>query len=70
MAPAFQRAAAEFEPRLRFAKVDTEREPQLAAQFGIRSIPTLILYQGGRETARVAGAMDLQRLASWIRQHL
>jgi thioredoxin 2 len=70
MAPVFQRAAAEFEPRLRFAKVDTEREPQLAAQFGIRSIPTLIFYQGGRETARVAGAMDLHRLASWIRQHL
>lgn len=70
MAPVFQKAATELEPRLRFAKVDTERQPQLASQFGIRSIPTLILYKEGHEAARIAGAMDFGHLLSWIRQHL
>ena len=66
MAPVFRAAAARLEPQLRFAKVDTERESQLAAQWGIRSIPTLILFKNGREAARLAGAMDLQRLLAWI----
>lgn len=70
MAPVFHRAAMELEPVLRFAKVDTESEPQLAAQFGIRSIPTMILFRQGREAARVSGAMDFNQLRAWIRQHL
>lgn len=70
MAPVFRTAAARLEPQLRFAKVDTERESQLAAQWGIRSIPTLILFKNGREAARLAGAMDLQRLLAWIQQQL
>lgn len=52
MAPAFAQAAAQLEPRVRMAKVDTEGEPALGAQFGIRSIPTLALFRGGREVAR------------------
>ncbi len=51
MAPQFQQAAHQLEPRIRLAKVNTEAEPHLAAQFGIRSIPTLALFQGGREIA-------------------
>lgn len=70
MAPVFRTAATRLEPQLRFAKVDTERESQLAAQWGIRSIPTLILFKNGREAARLAGAMDLQRLLAWIQQQL
>lgn len=50
MAPQFQQAARQLEPRIRLAKVNTEAEPHLAAQFGIRSIPTLALFQGGRES--------------------
>ena len=69
MAPVFQQAAAELEPRLRLAKVNTEEEPRLAARYGIRSIPTLMLFRGGREVARQAGAMDLASLVAWARQH-
>jgi len=69
MAPVFQQAAAELEPRLRLAKVNTEEEPRLAARYGIRSIPTLVLFRGGREVARQAGAMDLASLVAWARQH-
>lgn len=69
MAPAFEAAAREFEPRLRFAKVDSDAEGELAARFNIRSIPTLILVQAGRETARVSGALQLPDLRRWIGAH-
>ena len=67
MAPAFERAAAELEPRLRLAKVNTEAEPALAARFGIRSIPTLVAFRGGKEIARQSGALDFAGLVSWSR---
>ena len=69
MAPVFEAAAREFEPKLRFAKVDTETEPLLAARFGIRSIPTLILFQKGKELARISGALPPHQLRQWIAQH-
>ena len=65
MAPQFQQAAHQLEPRIRLAKVNTEAEPHLAAQFGIRSIPTLALFQGGREIARQAGVMGAQDIVRW-----
>ena len=70
MAPYFEQAATVLEPDVRLLKVDTEREPTLAMNHGIRSIPTLILFRGGAEVARSAGAMDLQGLVGWTRQHL
>jgi thioredoxin 2 len=51
---------------VRSAKVDTEQAQGLAARFGIRSIPALILFKAGREAARVAGAMDGSGIRSWI----
>ena len=70
MAPVIEAAAAEFEPRLRVGKLDTEAEQGLAARFGIRSIPTLILFRQGREVARTAGAMPLPQLKAWLGQML
>lgn len=66
MAPHFERAALALEPKLRLAKVDTEAAPDLAARFGIRSIPTLVLIRGGREIARQACAMDAGAIARWV----
>ena len=65
MAPAFERAAAELEPGFRLLKLDTEAEPALAARYVIRSIPTLMLFMGGREIARRAGAVDVRGIVSW-----
>lgn len=70
MAPAFEQTAKRIEPRARFAKVDTEAYPQVAAQWGIRGIPTVIIFSGGHERARAAGAMDAGSLQSWVVQHL
>ena len=69
MAPTFARAA-ELEPAARFAKVDTESQQALAARFGIRSIPTLAIFKGGREVARQAGAVDLRSLLAWVDSHV
>ncbi len=66
MAPQFEQAAAQLEPRLRLAKVDTEAEQALGARFGIRSIPTLALFRGGREIARQPGAMGAADIKRWV----
>ncbi|AUM00328.1 MAG TPA: thioredoxin TrxC [Pseudothauera hydrothermalis] len=70
MAPQFAQAASLLEPQVRLAKVNTEDEPQLGAQLGIRSIPTLVLFAGGREIARQSGAMGAADIVRWVRQRL
>ena len=70
MAPAFEQAAAQLEPLVRLAKVDTEAEQNLGARYNIRSIPTLALFVNGREVARQAGAMGQADIVRWTQQHL
>ena len=69
MAPAFEQAAARAAPGVRLAKLDTEAEPAIASQYGIRSIPTLIAFRHGREIARQSGALPLPQLIEWITTH-
>lgn len=69
MAPAFIQAAGMLEPNTRLAKVDTEAEPALGAQYSIRSIPTLALFRSGREVARQSGAMTAQDIVRWVQSH-
>ena len=66
MAPAFEAAAAELSSRVRFAKVNTDQAQSLAQRYGIRGIPTVILFNGGREVNRVSGALDKGSLVQWI----
>ena len=66
MAPVLERTAAARATGLRVAKVNTEEQPQLAGRFGIRSIPTLILFRDGREIARQSGAIDAASLSRWL----
>ena len=65
MAPHFERAAAELKDRVRLVKVNTEEAPGLAQRYGIRAIPTLVLFKGGVEAKRVSGALDAGALARW-----
>ncbi len=67
MAPRFEEAAKQFEPRARFAKVCTEDEQGIATRFNVRSIPTLIAFRHGREVARQMGALDSTSLAQWVK---
>ncbi|WP_417595397.1 thioredoxin TrxC [Oceanospirillum sp.] len=66
MGPMFSQMASELEPNVRMAKVNTEQEQQLGAQFGIRSIPTLAIFKGGKEVARQSGVMQPAQLKAWI----
>ena len=70
MAPAYEQAAAQLEPQVRLAKVDTEAVPALGARFSIRSIPTLALFKNGLEVARQPGAMGAADIVRWVRSKL
>ncbi len=70
MAPEFEAAARLLEPRLRLIKLSTEEAPMLAQELGIRSIPTLALFVGGREVARQAGVMRARDIAAWAERGL
>ena len=69
MAPVFEQASGQLQPKIRLAKVNTEAEPVLAQQYNIRSIPTIAVFQQGREIHRMAGAMDLANLLQFARQY-
>lgn len=69
MAPAFSQAAKMLEPKIRLAKLNTETEPAISARYQIRSIPTLIVFKGGREIARQSGAMGAQDIVRWASQY-
>lgn len=70
MAPGYEQAAAQLEPQVRVAKVDTEQVPSLGARFNIRSIPTLVLFVGGQEVVRRAGALGGSDIVRWVRSNL
>ncbi len=70
MAPAYEQAAAQLEPNIRVAKVDTEAVPNLGTRYNIRSIPTLALFRGGREIARQPGAMGAADIVRWVQSSL
>jgi thioredoxin 2 len=67
MAPAYERAATELEPAYRLLKLDTEAAPAIAARYQIRSIPTLMLFSGGKPIAQSAGAMSTAGIVAWVR---
>lgn len=66
MAPVFSQVAHQMATQVRFAKVSTEQEQGIAGQYGIRSIPTLILFKNGKEISRQAGALDAGSLTQWL----
>lgn len=70
MAPFFEQAATELEPGVRLVKVNTDENLMLAQRYGINSIPTTAVFEGGREIARQPGAMNLPQLMQFIRSNL
>jgi thioredoxin 2 len=70
MAPAYEDAAAQLQPQVRLAKVDTEAIPGLGERFRIRSIPTMVLFKDGREVVRQSGALGAADIVRWVRSNL
>jgi thioredoxin 2 len=66
MAPEFAKAAHMLKGRARFAKLDTEAFPEAGARYGIRGIPLLVAFRGGREIKRRAGAAPAGEIANWV----
>jgi thioredoxin 2 len=66
MAPEFERAAQELEPAVRLAKLDTQAEPGLGNEYGIRGIPTIVLFERGAEVARRSGAIGAAEIVRWV----
>ena len=69
MAPEFAKAARTLAGEARLMKLNTDQEPEISARAGIRGIPALILYRGGREVARLAGARPAADIVAFVRQH-
>ena len=70
VAPILEELAAEYDGKIIIYKVDTEVEQELSAAFGIRSIPSILFFQQGREIARQAGAMSQGDIVRWARSHI
>ena len=70
MTPNFEAAAAQLEPRVRLAKLDTEAQPAIAARYAIRGIPTMIMIRKGREIARTSGVMPTAAIVQWVERGL
>lgn len=69
-APTFSQVAKQFAGKAQFIKVNTEQQQQLAAQYAIRSIPSLMIFKGGKKVADLAGALPAPQFTQWLRQHL
>jgi len=65
-APTFEKVAAQFPLKANFLKVNTEEVPQIAAQYGIRSIPTIVAVKNGAEIDRAMGALPEFQFAMWV----
>jgi thioredoxin 2 len=70
MAPFYETTARQLEPKLRFAKLNTEADPAPATRYNIRSIPTMIAFRAGKELARQSGAMDVAGITRWLKSVL
>jgi thioredoxin 2 len=66
MAPEFERAAGQLGAAARLVKLDTEHAQGIAAQYSIRSIPTMVMFRNGREVARQSGAMRAADIVRWV----
>jgi len=66
MAPMYAEAAKQLQGRAILAKVDTDASPMVANRFGIRSIPTLVVLEKGRELGREAGARPASEIVRWV----
>ena len=69
MTPIFEQASIELEPKILLAKLNTQNSQATAAQYNIRSIPSLLIFKNGKEACRQSGAMDLKNLISFIQNN-
>jgi thioredoxin 1 len=70
IAPVVKEIASEQAGVLKVAKVDVDQNPAVATRYGVQSIPTLIVFKGGKPVERIVGYMPKERLLERVRPHL
>jgi len=70
IAPVVEQLAKDFDGKLKVGKVDVDSNQQTSMQFGIRSIPTLLIFKNGRVVDQIVGAVPKQALADKVTKHL
>ena len=70
IAPHLKEIAEEYDGQLKVAKVDVDNNQESAMKYGVRSIPTLILFKGGQEVERIVGVMPKHRIVEKVTPHL
>jgi thioredoxin 1 len=70
MAPTMEAVASEWQDRARVVKLNVDESPVITERYGIRAIPTLILFKGGEETERLLGAVSKTEIARKIDRHI
>ena len=70
IAPALEEIATDLDGQVKIAKLNVDENPELAARYGVRSIPTLIMFKNGEPISQQIGAAPKGKLADWIRSGL
>ena len=70
VAPVVEEIAKQFEGEIKVVKLNTDENPIIASQYGIRSIPTLMIFKGGQKVDMVVGAVPKTTLANTLNKHL
>ncbi|MBD2385405.1 thioredoxin [Cylindrospermum sp. FACHB-282] len=70
VAPVVEEIAVQYEGQLKVVKVNTDENPQIASQYGIRSIPTLMIFKGGQKVDMVVGAVPKTTLSNTLEKYL
>ena len=70
VAPVVEEISKDFEGKIKVLKLNTDENPNVASQYGIRSIPTLMIFKGGQKVDTVVGAVAKATLSSTLTQHL
>ncbi|VEP17620.1 thioredoxin 1 [Hyella patelloides LEGE 07179] len=70
VAPVVEEIAEQYEGQIKVVKLNTDENPQVASQYGIRSIPTLMIFKGGQRVDMVVGAVPKTTLANTLEKYL
>ncbi|MFN3312240.1 MAG: thioredoxin [Hyphomonas sp.] len=70
MSPHLEAVAGEMDGKVKIVKVNVDDHPMVGARYGVRGLPTLLMFKGGKLTATRNGAMNRQALTDWIKQSL
>ncbi|MGJ8564515.1 MAG: thioredoxin [Alphaproteobacteria bacterium] len=69
IAPALEEISDEFDGKMKVAKINIEEDPEIAAKFHVRGIPTMMIFKDGQVVATKVGAMTKRKLAEWVGEH-